>query len=233
MVDTQELRTRTDGSEVVNGALGEMAVYPDAPVRKLVLLAVEGLATADDGVDSMIGSRVNEGVWDRALKKDFTRLFDSADRVALSAQNEKYESVAIWAGVARQFARSRRGAFFREIAEAQRPMLGNRKGSRSAQIATGRGLVKKIAALKKRGGRDILVLGDEEFTMALLGARLIDEVHLFINPKRVGKGVSIFERRPRVSAWRLTEARIHDCGFVYRKYSLVDQSRRPAKVDCS
>jgi dihydrofolate reductase len=74
-------------------------------------------------------------------------------------------------------------------------------------------------ALKNRFDK----LFDAELASALLKAGLIDEVRLFINPKKVKAGTSIYNRRPAVRRWILAEAAIYDCGIVYRKYLLLDR----------
>lgn len=39
---------------------------------------------------------------------------------------------------------------------------------------------------------EIIAYGDGEFVLSLIKAKVIDELHLFINPTEIGSGVSIF-----------------------------------------
>jgi len=81
--------------------------------------------------------------------------------------------------------------FCRRLLAVRKRMLRNRKVA-GAQAAIGGRYVKKIAALKDREGNGILVFGDDKSSRALLVAGLIDEVHLFINPKAVAAGTFHF-----------------------------------------
>ena len=67
----------------------------------------------------------------------------------------------------------------------------------------------KVAALKQRPGRDVLVFGSHVLWNDLLAAGLVDELHLMIGPGVVGEGLRAFERRPPGSL-RLLEARAFD-----------------------
>lgn len=55
-------------------------------------------------------------------------------------------------------------------------------------------LTTEVNALKKKDGRDILVVGGGSFVSSLVSESLIDEYHLFLNPVVLGKGISIFEQ---------------------------------------
>ena len=50
----------------------------------------------------------------------------------------------------------------------------------------------KIKGLKKKGGKDILLLGSPSTTRLLMKENLIDEYWLFMNPIILGRGISIF-----------------------------------------
>ena len=54
----------------------------------------------------------------------------------------------------------------------------------------------KIAALKNKPGRDILIFGSHVLWNDLLVHGLVDELHLMIGAGIVGEGVRAFERKP-------------------------------------
>ncbi|HEY5823076.1 MAG TPA: dihydrofolate reductase family protein [Cyclobacteriaceae bacterium] len=53
-------------------------------------------------------------------------------------------------------------------------------------------LVESVNKLKKQKGKDIIVYGGANFVSELIKSNLIDELHLFINPTAIGKGLRIF-----------------------------------------
>lgn len=56
-------------------------------------------------------------------------------------------------------------------------------------------LAEEVTKLKKAPGGDIVAYGGAGFAASLIGTGLIDEYHLFINPRAIGKGLSIFPGR--------------------------------------
>jgi dihydrofolate reductase len=79
-------------------------------------------------------------------------------------------------------------------------------------------LVREITALKQREGKDIIAYGGAGFVSALIKHQLIDELHLFINPAAVGKGMPIFTELDSVQKLTLVKATPFDCGIVVLKY---------------
>jgi dihydrofolate reductase len=64
----------------------------------------------------------------------------------------------------------------------------------------------EIAVLKRQPGKEILVFGSHTMWNDLIGAGLVDELHLMIGPALLGGGTPVFEGGSRVSL-RLLEAR--------------------------
>lgn len=52
--------------------------------------------------------------------------------------------------------------------------------------------VEEIKKLKKKEGKDIIVLGSNNFCVTLLENKLLDEIRIMINPVVIGKGTSLF-----------------------------------------
>lgn len=57
-------------------------------------------------------------------------------------------------------------------------------------------LADEINALKKQNGTDMIVYGGGKFVASLLKEKLIDELHLFINPVAIGKGMPFLMESP-------------------------------------
>ena len=58
-----------------------------------------------------------------------------------------------------------------------------------------RPFVDAITDLKSQDGKDLLVYGGASFVSSLIENRLIDELHLFVNPVAIGEGMRIFTSR--------------------------------------
>lgn len=81
-------------------------------------------------------------------------------------------------------------------------------------------IVEEINKLKKQDGADIIVYGGANFVSSLIKNSLIDELHLFINPTAIGKGLSIFKDLESNQKFNLVKSQAFDCGIVVLKYSL-------------
>jgi dihydrofolate reductase len=81
-------------------------------------------------------------------------------------------------------------------------------------LATG-DLAEEIVKLKNQPGKDIIMYGGASFDAAVIGAGLIDEMHLFVNPVAVGQGKAIFKGRTNLE---LVQALPFSCGIVVHVY---------------
>ncbi len=79
-------------------------------------------------------------------------------------------------------------------------------------------LQQEITSLKQRDGKDMMVYGGASFLTSLLEHQLIDELHLFINPIAIGKGLPIFHQLQQKQNYTLIQARSFDCGIVALTY---------------
>lgn len=78
----------------------------------------------------------------------------------------------------------------------------------------------EVAELKRRAGREIVVLGSHTLWNDLLVAGLVDELHFMIGPAFLGAGTPAFESRSPVSL-RLLEARtLEDSELVLTRYGV-------------
>lgn len=80
-------------------------------------------------------------------------------------------------------------------------------------------LVEEIEKLKQEKGNDLIVYGGGSFVSSLIKNGLIDELHLFVNPVALGKGMPIFEALDGKQKFVLEASQTFSCGIVVLKYS--------------
>ncbi|MEQ8833269.1 MAG: dihydrofolate reductase family protein [Miltoncostaeaceae bacterium] len=59
-------------------------------------------------------------------------------------------------------------------------------------VALARDPVGAVEGLRAAGGGDVIAYGGGTLVRSLIGAGLVDEVHLFVNPVAVGSGMAVF-----------------------------------------
>lgn len=85
------------------------------------------------------------------------------------------------------------------------------------EVANGE-LVTEINRLKSQPGGDLIVYGGGTLVSALIQQKLIDELHLFINPAILGHGMPIFQQVSAKQGYRLVQAQAFACGIVVVSY---------------
>ncbi|MCW3085811.1 MAG: bifunctional deaminase-reductase domain protein [Bacteroidetes bacterium] len=76
-------------------------------------------------------------------------------------------------------------------------------------------MVEEVKKLKAKTGKDIIVYGGAGFVSSLIGAGLIDEFNLFINPTAIGKGMPIFSGKTN---FKPVTVKAFDCGITLLCY---------------
>lgn len=76
----------------------------------------------------------------------------------------------------------------------------------------------KINALKQLPGKDMIAYGGAKFVSSLIKENLIDELHLFINPAILGKGMPIFQEITAMRKLQLLQSKTFDCGMIVLVY---------------
>ena len=77
-----------------------------------------------------------------------------------------------------------------------------------------------IQELKKQPGGDMIVYGGGQFVSSLLKEQLIDELHLFINPAVIGKGMPIYREVTGTKRFEIKKTIQFECGIVLLMYHL-------------
>ena len=72
-----------------------------------------------------------------------------------------------------------------------------------------------VKQLKSRAGKDIVVYGGATFVSSLIGHGLIDELHFFVNPVAIGRGMQIFKGRKPL---KLATSTAYPSGIVVNTY---------------
>lgn len=81
--------------------------------------------------------------------------------------------------------------------------------------------VGRINGLKAQSGGDLIAYGGGKFVSSLIREKLIDELHLFVNPVILGKGMSIFREVVVPQKLNLAGSRQFECGITVLVYTLA------------
>jgi dihydrofolate reductase len=202
----------------------------DVPMRKLILevqLSVDGfLADSSGKTDWMQWNWGPEWTWDKALQDYHTALTQSVDCILLSRQMAEEGFIAHWARAAEN-TMSPQYAFAKHVSEINKVVFTKTLskvdsipgGENKTAIAYG-DYVDSITTLKKQNGKDILVYGGAAFAGSLLKAKLIDEMHLIINPIVLGKGLSFFNQLENKQNLGLIKVNSFSDGMVVLHYKI-------------
>jgi dihydrofolate reductase len=84
-------------------------------------------------------------------------------------------------------------------------------------VVAGGDLAETVNELKSRPGGDLIAYGGGTLVRDLIAKRLLDELHLFVNPTAIGTGMPVFGDRQSL---RLVTARAFDCGISTLQFEL-------------
>jgi dihydrofolate reductase len=82
-------------------------------------------------------------------------------------------------------------------------------------------LKEEIKKLKAQEGSDIIAYGGGQFVSSLIKENLLDELHLFVNPVAIGKGMPIFAELSEKQNFHLMGSKHFECGIIVLKYQPV------------
>jgi len=90
-------------------------------------------------------------------------------------------------------------------------------GWQNSRLARG-AVEEEVASLKRQPGKDIAVFGSTDLASTLLRLRLIDEIHIFLNPVVLGRGHPLFTDLKEKLSLKLLSARAFRSGSVLLRY---------------
>ena len=90
----------------------------------------------------------------------------------------------------------------------------------NTKIANGE-LVEEVTKLKNQAGNDIIAYGGGTFVSSLIKNKLIDELHLFINPTAIGNGMPIFKELNKNQSFSVKEVKHFECGIIVLVYKPI------------
>ncbi len=82
-------------------------------------------------------------------------------------------------------------------------------------------LKETLHTLKKANGGDMIVYGGGQFVSSLIKEKLIDELHLFINPAIIGQGMQIFQDIHAKQNFKLLDSNQFECGIMVLTYKPI------------
>ncbi|MBK8823860.1 MAG: dihydrofolate reductase [Anaerolineales bacterium] len=179
-------------------------------MRKLKLqvqMTVDGFIAGPNGEMDWTSAE-----WDNELKKYVGGLTESVDCIILGRKLAQ-GFIPYWASHPEQegadiFNGTKKVVFTKTLEKSEWTDTVLAKGD----------LVEEIAQLKKQAGQDMIAYGGAAFVSALIKHRLIDELHLFINPTAIGSGMTIFKELDGRQNLKLVKSTSFDSGIVVLKY---------------
>ena len=92
-------------------------------------------------------------------------------------------------------------------------------------------VVEAVAALKNEPGGNVALSGSVSVVRQLLAAGLLDELHLFVHPIAVRKGMRLFDEGETAVPLRLISSETFKTGVLYLVYGLAEPTREATYED--
>jgi dihydrofolate reductase len=163
----------------------------------------------------------SEWPWDRALRSSFNEVFEGAAGILLSPKMAREGYVDHWMRLGEQNSADPDWRFARRIGEL--PIyVPSRQGRQELVgleirvLVGGLGANVRTALADARG--DVVCFGGAGLGRALLGADLVDELQLFVNPGVAHEGERIFSAVPCAQRFSPVGSAVFDCGIVVNRW---------------
>ena len=180
-----------------------------------VQITVDGFIAGPNGEMDMMA-----GHWDEALIQYVRELTDPIDCVVLGRKLAE-GFIPHWANVAKNpdHPEYYAGVKFTETPKVVFTKTLQKSSWDNTVLAKG-DIVDEINKLKKQQGSDIIAYGGAGFVSSLIRHGLIDDMHLFISPVAIGKGMAIFNGLDHYQKYDLVKASSFDCGIQILHYRI-------------
>ena len=159
--------------------------------------------------------------WGEDIKNYVTEITESVDTILLG-KNLATGFIPHWASVAKDEnnPEQKAGIKFFETPKIVFSKSLTKSDWENTEIENG-DFFQKIKQLKALQGNDMIAYGGGQFVSALIREKLIDELHLFINPVILGKGMPIFTEVQATQKLTLASSKQFDCGIIVLVYKLA------------
>lgn len=156
--------------------------------------------------------------WSDDIKKYVGEITEPVDTILLG-RNLATGFIPHWAGVANDDNNPEKeaGIKFSETSKIVFSKTLTKSEWENTEVENG-DFVEKIKSLKQENGGDIIVYGGGKFVSSLIKEKLIDELHLFVNPAILGKGLPIFQEVQSMQKLELIKSNQFDCGIMLLVY---------------
>lgn len=156
--------------------------------------------------------------WDAGLASDYNASFLKAACVVLSSEMAREGFADHWDAMANARSGDPAFAFAHRLTAMHKVVLTSRSGLafRGLEVAQGP-VAEGIRRLKQHTVGDILAFGGVRFAQALLAARAVDILYLYVNPTAVGSGDSPFPPH-QTTQLSLIKSVAYPCGMVVTQY---------------
>jgi len=158
--------------------------------------------------------------WSEDIKKYVSELTNSFDTILLGRKLAE-GFIPYWKNVAedKNHEEHKSGIIFTNTPKIVFTKTLEKSEWENSVLAKG-DLKEEINKLKNQEGKDIIVYGGANFVSNLIKENLIDELHLFVNPAVIGKGLSIFHKLENKKELKLVHSQAFECEINLLHYSL-------------
>lgn len=187
-------------------------------MRKLKLqmhITIDGfIARTDGGIDWVTFT------WDDQLRRRSLINLDGVDCILLPmGRKSEMQFIPYWASV----AANPQDPFFslgKKLSGTPKIVLSNSLAHSEwpGTMVINGNFIEEVMRLKKLDGGGIVAFGGAKFASSLIANRLVDELHLLVNPVAIGNGLPIFRDLEGTLAMTLVDATPFPNGIVWLHY---------------
>lgn len=149
--------------------------------------------------------------WDDALNEHITEIMDTVDHILIGRKLAE-GFIPHWSSNPDLPGADRINGLPKTVISTA---LQQSSWAGTVEVASGK-IEDVVNGLKAKNGRDVITYGGAETAQKLVGAGLVDELHLIVDPASVGEGgVSLFTTP---ADYQLVDVRAFDCGVSVAHY---------------
>ncbi|HEY8399007.1 MAG TPA: dihydrofolate reductase family protein [Flavihumibacter sp.] len=156
--------------------------------------------------------------WSDDIKNYVDTITKPVDTILLG-KNLAAGFIPYWAGVAKDRSNPEQeaGIFYTQTPKIVFSKSLTKSEWEHTEIESGN-YVERILALKNQPKGDLIAYGGGKFVSSLIKEKLVDELHLFINPAILGKGMPIFQDIATTQHLGFVSSQQFQCGIIVTVY---------------